>query len=114
MSSSRALLRPGRFDRLVYVGLPDRASRLAQLARHLAGRPADVDLEVVADRSAGYTGAELAFFVNEVALAATRAAAAGTPRPVLTEDMRGLIERTPRSVPDEELVRYESMRTLAR
>ncbi|HEY3117697.1 MAG TPA: ATP-dependent zinc metalloprotease FtsH [Chloroflexota bacterium] len=67
-----ALLRPGRFDRQVTVGLPDRAGRAAILEIHvqrLKLRP-DVDLEQLAHRTPGFSGADLANLANEAALAA--------------------------------------------
>ena len=69
-----ALLRPGRFDRQIVVDRPDRHGRAAILAVH-ARRVAlapDVDLEVVAARTPGFAGAELANVINEAALLAAR------------------------------------------
>jgi cell division protease FtsH len=69
-----ALLRPGRFDRQVIVDRPDRRGRAAILAVHarrIALAP-DVDLEVVAARTPGFAGAELANVINEAALLAAR------------------------------------------
>ncbi len=69
-----ALLRAGRFDRQVVVDRPDRAGRVAILRVH--GRKvrlaADVDFDVVAGLTPGFTGADLANLVNEAALRATR------------------------------------------
>jgi len=72
-----ALLRPGRFDRQVTVGLPDRSGREAILAihtRHLPLGP-DINLENIARRTPGFSGADLANLANEAALAAARRAA---------------------------------------
>ena len=69
-----ALLRPGRFDRRVEVSLPDRNGRLSILKLH-AGRVAmapEVDLDGLARRTPGFSGADLANVVNEAALAAAR------------------------------------------
>jgi cell division protease FtsH len=73
-----ALLRPGRFDRRITVGLPDRAARAAILAVHLRHRPVagTVDLTRFAGRCVGCSGADLAFLCNEAALAAGRAGSA--------------------------------------
>jgi cell division protease FtsH len=69
-----ALLRPGRFDRTVTVGLPDRNGREAILKIH--SRPLrvapDVDLDLLARRTPGFSGADLANLANEGALAAAR------------------------------------------
>jgi cell division protease FtsH len=71
-----ALTRPGRFDRQVTVGPPDRGGREAILRLHLADRPLGaVDLAGVARRTPGFTGADLANLVNQAALAAGRDAA---------------------------------------
>ena len=69
-----ALLRPGRFDRQVYVGRPDVKGREAILKVHAKGKPlsSGVDLYVVAQTTAGFTGADLANLLNEGALLAAR------------------------------------------
>ncbi len=69
-----ALLRPGRFDRHVTVDQPDRAGRSKILAVHAKNKPlaADVDLEHIAQRTPGFTGADLANVVNEAALLTIR------------------------------------------
>ena len=65
-----ALLRPGRFDRQVYVGLPDIRGRKEILEVHAKGKPLaeDVDLAKVARATAGFTGADLENLLNEAAL----------------------------------------------
>ena len=69
-----ALLRPGRFDRQIVVDRPDLEGRKAILAVHARGKPlADgVDLDVIARRTPGFTGADLANLVNEAALLSAR------------------------------------------
>ncbi len=69
-----ALLRPGRFDRQVVVDNPDVAGRAAVLTVHLKGKPiaVDVDAAVLARRTPGFSGADLANLVNEGALLAAR------------------------------------------
>ncbi|MCC6185090.1 MAG: ATP-dependent zinc metalloprotease FtsH [Microthrixaceae bacterium] len=69
-----ALLRPGRFDRQVVVDTPDIAGRTAVLEVHLRGKPVadDVDVSVLARRTPGFSGADLANLVNEGALLAAR------------------------------------------
>ncbi len=70
-----AILRPGRFDRQVYVGRPDVKGREAILKVHAKGKPLspEVDLSVVAKTTSGFTGADLANLLNEAALLAARA-----------------------------------------
>ena len=69
-----ALLRPGRFDRQITVGLPDIKGRIAILKVHSRNKPleATVDLETVAKKTVGFTGADLANLLNEAALLAAR------------------------------------------
>jgi cell division protease FtsH len=70
-----ALLRPGRFDRQVVIPLPTQRERRAILEVHTRGKPLgpDVDLEVVARGTPGFSGADLANLVNEAAIFAVRA-----------------------------------------
>lgn len=69
-----ALLRPGRFDRQVTVGAPDRTGRLAILKIHTRGKPLgeDVRLDEIAKATIGFSGADLANLANEAALNAAR------------------------------------------
>ena len=69
-----ALLRPGRFDRQIVVAQPDLAGRKGILRVHARGKPfaPDVDLDVIARRTAGFTGADLANVINEGALLTAR------------------------------------------
>lgn len=69
-----ALLRPGRFDRRVNIDLPDRKDRSAILKVHFAKKPLDsnVDLDALAAKSAGSSGADLANIANEAAIVAAR------------------------------------------
>jgi len=70
-----ALLRPGRFDRQIVVAQPDLAGRKGILRVHARGKPfADgVELDMIARRTAGFTGADLANVINEAALLTARA-----------------------------------------
>ena len=69
-----ALLRPGRFDRRVYMGLPDIKGREEILKVHARGKPLgdDVDLKSIARGTAGFAGADLENLLNEAAIMATR------------------------------------------
>ena len=69
-----ALTRPGRFDRRIDVGLPDRRGRAAILSVHARSRPLDiaVNLEQWASRTPGFSGADLANLLNEAAILAAR------------------------------------------
>jgi cell division protease FtsH len=86
-----ALLRPGRFDRQIAVGPPDVLGREAVLKVHAKGKPfaADVDLGVIARRTPGFTGADLANVINEAALLTAR----NNGRLITTEALEESIDR---------------------
>jgi cell division protease FtsH len=102
-----ALLRPGRFDRHIAVERPDRAGRRAILELHARGKPlaGDVDLDVLAGATPGFTGAELANLVNEAALIAARRCRSCVGRLEMEEGMMRVIageERARRVLSAEE------------
>jgi len=102
-----ALLRPGRFDRQVVVDRPDRKGREGILKIHIRGKPVadDVDLEVLARRTPGFTGADLANLVNEAALLAARHGKKTVDMKELDEAIERVIsgpERKSRLISDEE------------
>merc|ERR1711988_845914 len=70
----QALVRPGRFDRRVPVDLPDVKGRLAILKVHAKGKPLseEMDLDIIAKRTTGFSGASLANLMNEAAIVAAR------------------------------------------
>lgn len=86
-----ALLRPGRFDRQVTVGLPDREGRKGILKIHTKGKPLapDIDIDVLARATPGFSGADLANLSNEAALHAARA---GHKR-VMREDFDSALDK---------------------
>ncbi len=86
-----ALLRPGRFDRRVVVDNPDSKGRRAILDVHVRGKPLaeDVNLEVLAKHTPGFSGADLANLVNEAALLAAR----GNKKKIMMAEMDEAIER---------------------
>ncbi len=69
-----ALLRPGRFDRMIEIGMPDQEARLEILKIHTAKRPLaeDIDLVAISKRTDGYSGADLASVCNEAVMLAIR------------------------------------------
>jgi len=102
-----ALLRPGRFDRQIAVDRPDLLGRVAILAVHAKGKPLepDVDLEVVARRTPGFTGADLANVINEAALLTARNNATLITNATLEESIDRVIagpERKTRAMSDKE------------
>ncbi|HEX5598166.1 MAG TPA: ATP-dependent zinc metalloprotease FtsH [Micromonosporaceae bacterium] len=86
-----ALLRPGRFDRQIAVDSPDMEGRKAILRVHAKGKPfsPDVDLDAVARRTPGFTGADLANVINEAALLTAR----GDKRAIVNEALEESIDR---------------------
>jgi cell division protease FtsH len=102
-----ALLRPGRFDRHVTIDQPDITGRQRILAIHVRGKPIgdDVDLDQVARRTPGFTGADLANVVNEAALLAIREGKQRIGTPELTEAVQRVLsgpQRRGRVLSDEE------------
>ncbi|MBI2021960.1 ATP-dependent zinc metalloprotease FtsH [Candidatus Daviesbacteria bacterium] len=71
-----ALVRPGRFDRRVVIGMPDLTERRAIIELHMKGKPfdKDVNIERIARRTVGFSGADLANMLNEAAILAAREA----------------------------------------
>ena len=102
-----ALLRPGRFDRQIAVDRPDLGGRRAILAVHAEGLPLadDADLDVVARRSSGMTGADLANVLNEAALLTARRGLDHIGRAELAEAVERVLagpERRTRVISDRE------------
>ena len=108
-----AALRPGRFDELIYVGLPNAEARLRLLELNLAGRPLDpaVDLHALAERTSGYSGADIAHiclrsaqraFLDEVQTGAVRA--------IDTRDVEAVLAEVKPSVTPATLARLEKFR----
>ncbi|MFY9134153.1 MAG: AAA family ATPase [Bacillota bacterium] len=104
-----ALLRPGRFDRLVDVDLPDREGRRHILEIHTRHKPlaADVDIDKVAAESYGFSGAHLESLTNEAAIMALRAGRVRITMNDFSEAMEKVImgERIERKPDEEELRR---------
>ncbi len=110
-----ALVRPGRFDRTIALALPDLSSRLAILAVHARGKPVapDVDLEVVAGMTLGFSGADLANVLNEAALLAARRQLSVVPMAVVEEAVEragaGVARGHPLSERDRVMVAYHEV-----
>ena len=82
-----AILRPGRFDRQIYVGLPDVRAREAILEVHTKNKPLadDVDLSVIAKRTPGFSPADLENLTNEAALLTAREGLTEIPMRIINE-----------------------------
>ncbi|RLF18102.1 MAG: AAA family ATPase, partial [Thermoprotei archaeon] len=102
-----ALLRPGRFDRLIYVPPPDYKARMDILRVHTRRVPLaeDVDLGEIAKRTEGYSGADLAALVREAALTALREA--GRPTKVTMEHFERALKVVRPSLTRDEMEKYK-------
>lgn len=103
----KALLRPGRFDRQVYVGLPDVKGREEILRVHTKNKPLapDVSLKTIAKSTAGFSGADLENLVNEAALLAARKGKKAITEPEIEEASIKVVagpEKRSRVVTDKE------------
>ena len=105
-----AMLRPGRLDAKIHVGLPDAPARYRLLEIHFGDRPLadDVDFGALCDRLAGYSGADIKSIAQRAAQRPFMEAIAGQePRPISVADVLTAIEENPPSVHPSDLVRYE-------
>ena len=107
-----ALLRPGRFDRQIAVDRPDMEGRKAILRVHAKGKPfaPDVDLDSVARRTPGFTGADLANVINESALLTARDNKRAIVNDALEEAIDRVIAGPERTHPGDERPREEDHR----
>ena len=110
-----ALLRPGRFDRLIYVPPPDKQARLEILKIHTRKMPLadDVDLEKIAEKTEGYTGADLEAVCREAAMIAVREAFKKNRKPTTTvarmEHFEKALKAVQPSLTPEDIRRYERL-----
>ena len=104
-----ALIRPGRFDRLIYVPPPDRGARLEIFKVHTRRVPLadDVRLEELADRTEGYTGADIEAVCREAAMMTLRRE--GKPSKVSARDFEEALKVVPPSVTAEDVRRFEEI-----
>ncbi len=111
-----ALLRPGRFDRQIVVDRPDRKGRQQILEVHTKGKPIDkeIDLDVLAASTPGFTGADLSNVINEAALLAARRGAKTIGQNELEEGIMRVIagpEKKSRLISEQErkIIAYHEM-----
>ncbi len=105
-----AMLRPGRLDAKVYVGLPDPPARFKMLEIYLGKKPVggDVDFGELCDRLEGYSGADIRNIVQQAAQIPFMEAIAGSEaRPINRADMLKVLEDTKPSVQPSDLTRFE-------
>jgi transitional endoplasmic reticulum ATPase len=109
-----ALLRPGRFDRIIYVPPPDIKARIEIFKVHTKRikLSSDVNLEELAKKTEGYTGADIAAVVREAAMLALRETIkerTPTAKPVSMKHFEEALKRIPPSLSTEDIRRYEDM-----
>ena len=111
-----AVLRPGRFDEKVYVGLPDFAARLKIVELGLAERPlgADMDLEMLADITEGYSGADIKNLCEKAAadvfLRAVKQDGADASPTITMGDVERVLKQTRPSVSPDDVQRFDQYR----
>jgi len=108
-----ALLRPGRFDKIIYVPPPDPAERKEVLEVHLRGRPRlkGLDLAAVAARTDRFSGADLANVVNEAArMAMNRSLETKKPEPIRQADLEAVLPHVRPSITLSMVEEYERLR----
>ena len=109
-----ALLRPGRFDRAVYIPLPDKKAREEIFKVHTRKMPLaeDVNLSILAEKTEGYTGADIEAICREAALNALREEM--KPKKVEMRHFEAAIKAVPKTISSGDLKRYEEMKTLSK
>ncbi len=109
-----ALLRPGRFDRIIYVPPPDREARMLIFKVHTRNTPLapDVNLESLANSTEGYTGADIEALCREAAMIAVREGYKA--RPVTMKDFMKAMEAVRPSISPEDVENYHKFATIYR
>jgi transitional endoplasmic reticulum ATPase len=111
-SIDSAILRPGRLDEKIYVGLPDRDARRKILQMNLDGVPlaGDVSLDDLADRLDGYSGADAAYLCRKVCEVAFRAAVTDAEREIDAAAFDAVLDWLKPSVSARELERFDEFK----
>lgn len=108
-----ALLRPGRFDKIIYVPQPSTPERVEILRVHLRSRPVadDVDLDEIARRTERFSGADLANLVTEASVVAMRRAlSSGRHSPIARDDILRVLQNVKASISLAQAEEYERLR----
>jgi len=105
-----ALMRPGRFDRILYVPPPDLEARTAILRNSMHGVPKndDVNLNEIARSTDGYSGADLVALCREAKMRAMKAEVEGSPRPVMPRDFADALTVVKPSISQAMLEKFEA------
>ncbi len=108
-----ALMRPGRFDKIIYVPPPDEVSRKEILKIHLKGKFASDDIDIISlsKRTKGFSGADLANLVREASsLGLERALETRKPQPIKMEDMDEVLSEIKPSITTKMIKMYDKLR----
>jgi SpoVK/Ycf46/Vps4 family AAA+-type ATPase len=108
-----ALMRPGRFDKVIYVPPPDAVSREEIIKIHLKGKFAsdDIDTSKLSERTKGFSGADLANLVREASsLGLERALETKKPQPITMHDMNEILDEIKPSVTPKMIKMYDKLR----
>ena len=105
-----AMIRPGRFDKLIFAGPPGSDDRINLFAENLGGAPeSDVDLKKISKLTEGYTGADIANICREAKVESLEdRIKTGVMRKITTEDMIRIIKKTKPSAPERVMDKYQS------
>jgi transitional endoplasmic reticulum ATPase len=108
-----ALMRPGRFDKVIYIPPPDLSSREQIMRIHLKGKYVDKDIDtgILARRTEGFSGADLANLVREASsLGLERALETKRPQPITQKDLESILDEIRPSVSPTMLKTYDKLR----
>jgi transitional endoplasmic reticulum ATPase len=108
-----ALMRPGRLDRILYVPPPDHPARLVLFEKELKDKPldSDIDYNLLADMTEGYSVADIIAICNAVAMATAKdKLQTGSQQLIKMQRIQYFIERITRSITEEQLAMYEVLR----
>ena len=109
-----ALMRPGRFDKVIYVPPPDTKSREEILKIHLKGKfvSDDIDIEGISRKTKGFSGADIANLIREASsLGLEKALETGKPQPITNEDIYRILDEIKPSVTKKMIESYDKLRT---
>jgi AAA+ superfamily predicted ATPase len=108
-----ALMRPGRFDKIIYVPPPEEDSRREILKIHLKGKFAseDIDIDRISKMTSGFSGADLANLVREASsLGLERALETRKPQPITMKDMEEILDEIKPSISGKMIKMYDKLR----
>ena len=105
-----AMIRPGRFDKLIFVGPPEKEDRVKMFQKNLDNAPlSDIDFDKISGETNNYTGADIANICREAKInALEERIKSGSTKRITTEDLLDIIKKTRPSAPERSLGKFES------